>query len=143
MPRFNGAKHFSFNWLVLKQLWKSYILNNESKRDFYYKLLIICIFIFFDLICGYALTNKYSHCVDIKCSIYDILMYLLITTLGPLLFFLLSTTYIISLIVLGLFLSILVLILIWLFFLKPKPTHLFWALIWLMMGFIIMYEFVG
>ncbi|RKZ42820.1 MAG: hypothetical protein DRR16_23685 [Candidatus Parabeggiatoa sp. nov. 3] len=143
MPRFNGAKHFSFNRIALKQLWKSDILNNESKRDFYYKLLIIFIFILVDLICGYALASKYSHCVDIKCSVQFILSGSLIITLGPLLFFLLSPTYIIGLVVIGLYISILVLIIIWLFFLKPKPTHPFWALIWLMMGFIIMHEFVG
>ena len=62
-------------------------MNNESKRDFYYKFLIIFILILFALICGYALESKYAYCVDIKCSTYVLSMYSLIITLGPLLFF--------------------------------------------------------
>ena len=96
------------------------------------------------LICGYALEGKYSHCVDLKCSLQFILGGSLIITLGPLLFLLLDlTNLIIAFIVVSLFLSILILILIWLFFFKPKFIHLYWALIWLLMGFIIMYELAG
>ena len=119
-------------------------MNDELRLNFYYKLLIIFILILFALICGYALERKYDYCIDIKCSLYVISMYSLIIGLGPLLFLLLyPTNLIIGFIVVTLSLSILILIIIWLFFFKPKFTHLYWALIWLLMGFIIMYELAG
>jgi hypothetical protein len=119
-------------------------LNNESKRNFYYKLLIIFILILVALICGYALERKYAYCINIKCSLDVILINSLIVSSGPLLFLVLyPTDLIIAVIAVGLYFSILILIIIWLFFFKPKFTHFYWALIWLLMGFFIAYELAG
>ncbi len=128
---------------TLKQFWNIYIFDNKSKHDFYYKLLIVFILILCAIFWGHILEIKYSHCVDFGCSLKFTLFSSLIITLGPLLYLLLSATYIIGLIVVGLSLSLIILIIIWLFFLKPKFVHLLWALIWLSIGFIIMHELVG
>ena len=111
-------------------------------KNIYYKVLTIFITIFISINYGYFLEVKYRNCSIFDCSINNILFSSIFSMLGPLILFLIGGS-IEFFIVACFFIYFLLLIINWIIFFKPKLIHLFFALSWVTIGFIILHEFVG
>ena len=114
-------------------------------NSIFYKLLIIFIVMIFSFICGYLLEIRFHNCNMFECSFSSILIFSLLSTTGLLVLFFSNIGNNIGhnievFIVSCFFIYILLLIINWIFFFKPKLIHLFLALIWITIGFIFLYS---